>query len=210
MTRSLVYSSPGLYEVIMAFLYGRHYWNRQVEIARLIPDGASVVDLCCGPGTLFSRHLRSRGISYCGIDINTGFINAVRRSGGHGIVASVDAMKQFPSADYCVMQASLYHFLPDPEPVIMKMLEAAQVAVVISEPIRNLATSEIPILSWLASRCTNPGSGQSPQRFNDESLQRTITPFRKCVLMQGLIAGGREALYVLDATATKQSEDTRS
>ena len=53
----LVYRSAALYEAVMRVLYGRHYAARQRAIAGLIPARASVLEVCCGPGTLYRRHL---------------------------------------------------------------------------------------------------------------------------------------------------------
>ena len=46
---------PRLRDCVMLALYGRHYGARYRAVADLIPDGSSVLDLCCGPG----RPLRS-------------------------------------------------------------------------------------------------------------------------------------------------------
>ena len=69
-----------------------------------------------------------------------------------------------PPADYVVMQASLYHFLPDPGPLVDRMLRAARCRVIIAEPVRNLATSGVPWVSRLARRQTDPGTGGAAER----------------------------------------------
>ena len=45
----LVYRSAAVYEAVMRLLYGRHYVARQRAVADLIPAGASLLELCCGP-----------------------------------------------------------------------------------------------------------------------------------------------------------------
>ncbi len=42
------------------------------------------------------------------------------------------------------MQASLYHFLPDAHEIVERMLAAAGRRVIVSEPVRNLASSQNP------------------------------------------------------------------
>src|SRR5215211_4230426 len=124
----------------MLVLYGRHYPSRYRAIADLIPSGSSVVDLCCGPALLFNRYLRNKGVRYTGLDLNAGFIDGLVRNGASGMVWDLRKDDPLPEADYVLMQASLYHFLPDAAPIVERMLEAARRKVIIAEPIRNLAT----------------------------------------------------------------------
>ena len=81
MSTSLVYRSAVGYELVMRVLYGRHYGDRMRAVAEQVPDGASVLELCCGPGTLYTRCLRSRTSGYIGLDVNEGFVAGLRRRG---------------------------------------------------------------------------------------------------------------------------------
>ena len=202
-TRSLVYKSPFVYEAIMAALYGRHYWHRQLAISRLIPEGKSVVDVCCGPGTLYTRHLKARHNVYTGIDLNEQFIRRIRRAGAQGIIASVEQMEEFPAADYLVMQASLYHFLPNPHPLLKKMVSAARERVIISEPIRNLTDSRVRPIAWFARLTTDAGNGRNEQRFNETLLSQVLSPYNAFIKSRELLPGGREACFVIDAVAAR-------
>jgi SAM-dependent methyltransferase len=195
---SLIYRSGTVYEVLMRGLYGRHYDGRFQPISALIPAGASVVDVCCGPATLFTKHLQEKSVDYHGLDLNEGFIADLTRAGGHGEVWNVHADDPLPPADYLVMQASLYHFLPDPEPVIDRMLAAARTRVIIAEPVRNLATSDNRVLATIGRRFTNAGDGVQEARFTEPSLDAFFRRFGSRVSYRALIAGGREKLYVLD------------
>jgi hypothetical protein len=114
---SLVYRSPFVYELVMRALYGRHYAARYRAVADLIPAGSSALDLCCGPGFLYERYLRPKGVSYTGLDLNPRFVDRVCRVGGRGLVWDLGEDQPLPPADSVVMQASLYQFLPDPAPV---------------------------------------------------------------------------------------------
>jgi hypothetical protein len=109
----------------MFALYGRTYFERSRIVANLIPERSSVVDLCCGPATLYQRYLRQKDIDYTGLDINTRFIQRLCSWGVTGIRWDVTERKPFPQADYLIMQSSLYQFLPDPRPVLDRMLVAA-------------------------------------------------------------------------------------
>jgi SAM-dependent methyltransferase len=126
---SLVYRSAAGYELLMRVLYGRHYAARMRAVADQVPDGASVLELCCGPGTLYLHHLRGRIREYVGVDVNQRFVARLRRRG-------VDARRldlaagdvELPRADVVILQASLYHFLPNAGQIVDRMLAAPETA----------------------------------------------------------------------------------
>lgn len=198
MATSLIYRSASVYELVMVLLYGRHYTSRYRAIAELVPDGSSVLDLCCGPALLYHRYLRSKAVQYTGLDINANFIARLIRRGGSGQVWDLRSEDALPSADYVIMQASLYHFLPDASPVVDRMLQAARKRVIIAEPIRNLATSDSRLLSLLGRLFTNPGVGEHSLRFTEASLADFFSGYASRVVECFPIAGGREQVYVLD------------
>lgn len=183
----------------MRGLYGRHYGARYRAIAELVPDGAAVVDVCCGPATLYTRYLREKDVEYTGLDLNEGFIARLDEAGGHGRVWNMHSDDALPVADYLVMQASLYHFLPDPAPVLDRMLAAARKQVIVAEPVRNMATSDNRVLAAAARRFTDAGDGAQEHRFTETSLDDFFRAYQTRVAQRSLIAGGREKLYVLTA-----------
>src|SRR5215471_8902261 len=201
MAASVIYSWPALYEAVMLLLYGRHYSARYRILADLIPAGSSVLDLCCGPAVLYHRYLRHKDVRYTGLDVSNRFIDRLRQRGAAAEVWDVGSAAALPTADYVVMQASLYQFLPDPSPVLHRMLQAARVQVIIAEPIRNLADSEVPLASALARRFTDPGNGPSARRFTEQSLIRFFQPYLPRCARTFLIPGGRERVYVLHGSA---------
>src|SRR5713101_1249799 len=109
----------------MVALYGRHYAGRYRAIADLIPSGSSVLDLCCGPGILYERYLRAKSVDYTGIDVNRCFLDRIGRLGARAIDRDLHEPGPLPPADSVIMQASLYHFLPDAAPIVERMIEAA-------------------------------------------------------------------------------------
>ncbi|HWF25927.1 MAG TPA: methyltransferase domain-containing protein, partial [Solirubrobacteraceae bacterium] len=173
---------------------------RMAAVAEQVPAGASVLELCCGPATLYRRYLRRRAGSYIGVDVNDGFVSRLRRSG-------VDARRMdlaendepLPAADVAIMQASLYHFLPDASAVVDRMLTAARDLVIVSEPVRNLATSSLPIVSRLGRRAADPGSGGHANRFTEASFDALMQRYGERARAAFLIPGGREKVYVLSA-----------
>lgn len=196
--RSLIYRDSRLYELAMLAVYGRHYRGRYSAIATLIPAWSSVVELCCGPGVLYSRHLGTKNVRYLGLDYSPDFVGALQRRGVDAQLRDLRAPDPLPPADYQVMQASLYHFLPAPQGVLERMLAAAQVRVIIAEPVRNL-TTDYPRLAGLFARATDPGTGASTARFDEVSLARFFEPYRELVESAELLPGGREKVYVLRA-----------
>ena len=199
MTASLIYKNAVIYEGLMRALYGSAYHARFEALAELIPEGGSVLDVCCGPATLFHRYLRQKAVYYTGLDINRTFIERLSASGGIGMVWNLEEDRPLPRNQYVIMQSSLYHFLPDAAPIVERMLAAAERKVLIAEPIRNVADSPSPLLALLARKLTNPGTGDQPHRFNEARLDALLQPYRQRgqVVESRLIAGGREKLYVL-------------
>ena len=197
MATSLIYKNALLYELAMMALYGRHYRGRYRALAALVPAGASVLDLCCGPATLYFRYLRHRGVAYTGLDLNPKFINRLVRAGAKGRVWDLRGEEPLPAADYVLMQASLYHFLPDASAVVGRMLRAASREVIVAEPVRNLADSRFGLFAYLARRHTDPGSGRAARRFTEATLDALFAGFGGRLRRAFLIPGGREKIYVL-------------
>lgn len=202
MATSLIYKNSSVYELAMLLLYGRHYPSRYRAIADLIPSGSSVLDLCCGPALLYHRYLRAKSVQYIGLDVNRAFIDRLIRRGGSGQIWDLRSEEPLPRADYVIMQASLYHFLPDASPVVNRMLEAARKRVIIAEPIRNLSTSNSPVLAWLGRVFTDAGSGAQPLRFTEASLAEFFSAYEPRVSQCLSTAGGREKIYVLNGSVS--------
>ena len=186
----------------MRTLYGRHYGDRMRAVAREVPDGASVLELCCGPATMYRRYLRTRTRSYVGIDGNPRFVDQLRRRGVDArsldLAAAHDSL---PEADAVILQASLYHFLPEAERILDQMLAVARDRVIVSEPVRNLASSNVPLIGRLGRRAADPGTGVGGhgQRFTEETLEALMARYRERTLKSFPIPGGRERVYVLSA-----------
>ena len=81
MAGSVIYSNASIYEAVMQVLYGRGYSDRFRSVAELIAEGSSVLDVCCGPGTLFHRYLKTKRVRYTGLDINQHFVDRLSAAG---------------------------------------------------------------------------------------------------------------------------------
>jgi SAM-dependent methyltransferase len=197
---SPIYRSAAGYELLMRALYGRHYSGRMRAVADEVPPGSSVLELCCGPATLYRRFLRARAAGYVGVDVNAGFIEKLRRGGIDA--RQIDLARadvDLPSADVVIIQASLYHFLPDAQRIVDRMLAAAEDRVIVSEPVRNLASSSVPIVRLVGRRAANPGTGGHATRFDERTLDALMERFRGRILKSFAVPGGRERVYVLSA-----------
>jgi SAM-dependent methyltransferase len=188
-----------LYELLMVLLYGRHYSARYRAIADLIPAQASVLDLCCGPAILYHRYLRRKSIRYTGLDLSGAFIRRLNQRGAHGQVWDLREEASLPAADYVIMQASLYQFLPDAQPVVDRMLRAAHRQVILAEPVRNITNSKVALLAFLGRCFTDPGDGHSRYRFTEENLDLFFTRYGSRLSKTFSIPGGREKVFVLNS-----------
>lgn len=173
MKRSLIYKQPFLYRLMMRILYGKEYLERFKTIASFIANRSSVVELCCGFGDFYAYGLKDKQIDYLGIDLSPDFVKQGLKNGLNIIEQDVNNFN-FSKSDYYVMISSLYHFYPQPEIIIKKMLLAATGNVIIVEPIKNLLNSKYKIISRLALLLTNEGDGKNSFRFTEESLDRMM------------------------------------
>jgi SAM-dependent methyltransferase len=186
----------------MRVLYGRYYAARDAAVAAHVPDGASVLELCCGPARLYERELRGRIGGYIALDASERFVARLRRRGVDARQADV-ATAALPVADVVVMQASLYHFIPAAEAMLRRMRAAARASVIVAEPVRNLASSSNGLLARLGAGGAATSGGAQPQRFDAESLRALVRGAfaDDAIAFHGPIPGGREHLYVLTGAA---------
>lgn len=195
---SVIYWHPLFYRCAMRLLYGRHYAARVAEVARRVPSGRSVLDVCCGDcGLFYELSRRGLGGSYCGVDINGRFVAHASRRGIRAILLDVRS-GSLPPADVVVMMASLYQFVPHERQMIARLVQAATDMVIVTEPVRNLAGSGNAIIRRLAAYAADPGTGPIPFRFTEGSLRECLEAGGGAAIREWVrIAGGREILAVL-------------
>jgi hypothetical protein len=194
--RSLIYRQPWVYETAMRILYGRNYEARYRALAALIPERASVVELCCGPGALYTRHLAAKQVRYVGLDLSPAFVRRLRAADVDARQWDVRSPQPLPSADCLLIQASLYQFVADAPAILDRMVAAARERVIVAEPIRNLSTSAGPLGRWVA-KLANPGDGAPVERYTDETLADLFERFGAQVDRTFLLPGGRERAYLI-------------
>jgi SAM-dependent methyltransferase len=164
------------YDLVTHVLYGSDYWRLYGDVAARVPPGAQVVDVCCGTCQLYRAFLRRKGCRYLGLDANPRFLRAARR---RGIAARrFDLLAEpVPAADFVVLCSSLYHFFRTRHAVMDKLLAAAREAVIITEPVRNLAHHWVPALAGIARVLSDPGIGEFGDRFDLGSFRELATRY---------------------------------
>jgi len=190
--KSPIYWTSGIYDLVMRCLYGRSLEQVHADVARRIPDGASVVDLCCGTARLYRDHLRARDCRYLGLDFNGRFVLENRRAGIPTRFCNL-LSDPIPPADYVVMLSSLYHFRSHADALLGRMKAAAREAVVVSEPVENISAHR----SWLgriAGGLSNPGVGEYRERFDLAALRTLAAANGPAELFHG--DGDRNAVLV--------------
>jgi len=191
---SPVYWHPLFYQSVMRVLYGKHFEERYRALAELIPENVSVTEVCMGDAYLYRHYLKQKNIEYVGLDMNPVFVaGALRRdidAHYHNVAAD-----PIPSADYIIMQASLYQFMPEHKPIVKKLLDAATNTFILAEPVKNLAASSNPLLSCIGKYSANPGHKHAVNRFNRDSLLDFFHQFKEFKESKE-IKGGRELIGI--------------
>ncbi len=101
-------------------------------VTGLIPEGARVLDLGCGDGTLFSKLVREKKITGVGVEINQDEVIKALDKGVSVIQGDIDeGLKQFPdgSFDYAILNQTLQS-TEKPDLVVDEMLRVAKKAIV--------------------------------------------------------------------------------
>ena len=168
---SWIYRHGRVYRTVLRLLYGRALEDRERIVASLVPRGVEVVDACCGDAGIAAR---LPGVRYLGVDASPALVEGVRRS---GLAAkTLDLAKEDPPpGDVVLLLGSLYQFLPDVDPVVLRVRRAARRFAIVAEPYRNLASSRFKPLAALARRMTDPGVPSSTGRFDEAGLRALFT-----------------------------------
>jgi trans-aconitate methyltransferase len=192
--KSLVYWHPYIYTQLIKILYGKNFEARYSAIADLIPNNSTVIEACPGDGYLFEHYLKQKHVKYIGLDVNPDFVRTAKRK--HIPFAIHDLYTEdIPRADYIVIQASLYQFMPEEHRIIKKLLSAMDHTLIISETVRNLSDSKNVIVSLLAKYAANPGKGHALKRFNKDTLLECFSKYPEFKEIKE-INGGRELIGI--------------
>jgi len=189
----LLYRGALAYRLAMMLLEGRERTHRYRWIVAAIPAGSTVVDLCCGDAWLASA-LLARGCTYVGLDFSPVFVRAARRRGLD--VRQWDARcMDIPAADVVLMLSSLYQFIPNERAIFERMLRSAARLVVVSEPLRNWATSHWRLLRSAARELTRVDGRTFERRHDEASLRALVSALDPAAVELERL--GREALLLV-------------
>lgn len=133
--KSIIYRHPAIYTLAMKLPYKNNFHERYRAIADLIPAGAEIIDVCCGDCYIYFNFLKDKNVKYLGLDINRTFVSAVVKKGARAVQFDL-YRDRLPRSDYFLMQASMYHFIPDQGVVMQKVLDSASKRAIISEPVK--------------------------------------------------------------------------
>ncbi len=106
---SLIYSSSLLLGLVLRIKYGRFYQLRLKRVAQEVPEGARVVDLCCGDCAVYLQYLHKKGVDYLGVEINSRMARLIKEKGARVMVADVRTC-DIPPCDVLLCLSSLYQF----------------------------------------------------------------------------------------------------
>lgn len=174
---SPVYWHPVIYQLFLRIIFGRQFKIRYQEVASFIPNGSCVVDICCGDCTIYRYFLRKKNVQYLGLDINLFFVRWLKKK--RIPIRLFDVYKdEIPPAEYIIMLGSLYQFIPHHKEIMDKMLKAATKKVIITERIQGaFSSSTNSLISYIAKRLANPGTGHAMYRFNEKKLIRFLMSY---------------------------------
>jgi hypothetical protein len=201
--KSLIYSNQLIYHLLMRVLYGLNFKDRYRAIAEIVPNEASVVEVCCGDCYLYRKYLKFKNIDYLGLDINPIFIHFATQKHINAMLFDLNK-GVLPKADIVILQAGLYQFIPKHKEIVDKLLSAALQTLIIAEPIKNLSESQNPIISFIAKRAANPGTGHAEMRFNEKTIMEFFKSYGDHTEKIFKIEGGREIVGIFGHTCTSE------
>ena len=190
--RSILYWNSYIYSFLVRLQFNKYYTDRYIAVKNIIEDNSSVIDVCCGDSKLYS-FLKCKNVKYLGLDFNTKFIKYSKKNNIN--VKNFNIIEEvIPKADYVVMQASLYQFIPDHNQVINKLFNAALKCLIITEPVKSFAQSKNRVISMAGKLLNNPGDSLKEHRFTLKTLKEAMSPFSDNIVKEFLIKGGIEYL----------------
>ena len=201
--RSPIYWNSTFYHLAIRQSAGRYFFQRYLALVELIPENASVTEVCMGDAYLYSKYLSKKHVNYLGLEINNTFVRSAIRKDIPARVFDVMTDEVVP-ADYVIMQGSLYQFIPEEKRIIRNLLNAAKKQLIISEPVRNRAQSNNPLISFLAKFAVNPGTGHAKERFNERTLVECFQGFPEFKEAR-TIPGGIDMIGIFEKTTFDSS-----
>lgn len=193
---AILYKSSRFYHALMAIVYRKHRHEHFQAVAEWIPDGAKVLDVCCGDGRL-TDYLPS-SVDYRGLDQSPVMVNAGRQQGRD--INEFDLRQDnLPQLQIIVCQVSLFQFHPKEKEVLARLFEAAQQRLIITESVFSLTQSRWSWISSIVAWGTRVDDMSDTHfRFTPETLAELFLPYKENLQHNAEICGGRDWIYILD------------
>ena len=181
--KSVTYWHPVIYKILMKVLFKRNYKMRYLEIANLIENNSSVIDICCGDAQLYS-FLKNKKIKYTGIDFNNVFLDYLRNKKINVIHLDINKEDIPIKADYVVIQSSLYQFMPNHLHIIKKLLEISKKYLIIQETVKSYTSSSNFFFSLIGKILNNPGDGYKTKRLDKQLLLKELESMKNKIILK--------------------------
>jgi hypothetical protein len=196
MPQSPIYWHPAFYNKAMRLAYGSKFETRYKHLEKYIPENCELLELCMGDAFFYQHYLQKKNIKYKCADINPVFVKAAKKKGLDAQLLDVYS-DPIPKADYILMQASLYHFIPGEKKIIDKLLAAANKALIISENVENLSNDPSKLRSKIGAYLSKAKSGQSRIKFTRETLAESFSTYKKHIEVWEELPENKEVIIVL-------------
>ncbi len=204
----MIYSYPQIYHFIMRLIYQKYFWQRYENILPFMGDRESILDICCGTGSLYFFLNSEQKKKYLGLEVSPRFIKYLAEK--RIPAQKFDFLQSVLPVNYdnIVMLSSLYQLHPHCEKALVQMLQSAENKVILMEPILNHSSGQRPLVKKILNFLTRPQSQNKYTgfRFNEASLKAFMNPFLPWVQSSYPVCGGREMVYVLDARKWRKDQ----
>ena len=194
--QSPIYWHPKLYEFAMKKLYGSFYKSRYTNLAKVIPEGCQLLELCMGDLYFYEHYLKNKNINYSCGDVNDVFVNAAKAKKINSTL--IDIIKdEIPKSDYILIQGGITYSIPQHVEVIKKALSSSNKQLIISENTQNVSNSNSKLVSSLATFLSKAKAGQSKIKFTKETLKEAFSGVEKNIVQWIEPTDSRETIIVL-------------
>jgi hypothetical protein len=197
MLQSPIYWHPWFYRKAMKWAYGEHYKIRYEALQKYIPGNCELLELCMGDAYFYLNYLQKKNIHYKCADINPIFVKAAWNKGLNATQMNI-VTDPIPKSDFILMQASLYHFIPNEKKIIDKLLNACNKSVILSENVENLSNSASGLKSWIGTFLSKAKSGQSRIKFTRETLKKALEPYSSHIKVWEETSDNKEVVIILE------------
>lgn len=193
--KGIIYRHPLIYQFFMRLIYGKYFKTRYEAISQYVPEAVQLVELCCGDCRLYQNYLRAKNIDYLGLDISPAFItNALSK--GINVKLFDLGNDPLPQAEYILIQASLYQFIPLGKEILNKIFNSALKGVILAEPVLNVSSCSKPFISGIVKKISRFLTGSTTKRFDEESLDDLFAIYADKLKTKFKISGGREIIGI--------------